>query len=107
MLFLQGFLFPIFMIILIVIGLLYLAVVASFIGVMVFFYYYFVEDFPELLRLLYIILCFCIISGTAFCLKAPGAFETLSKPIDSYAEFLAEQYPFMEDFCDVDSSDDS
>lgn len=110
MIFLKGFLFPIFVCIFILIGFLYLVLFLLIPAIMFFFYWYFCLDDHEILASFYILLCFCIISGAIFCLftsdtTGSNGFDVCTKPFVSYAEFMSSEYSFLEEFLDCPSSD--
>ncbi len=103
MTFLHGFLFPIFVCIYILIGILYIAFIFLVPVLMIAFYYFYIECRSWLIVNFYVLLCICLISGSVFYFgksdsSGRKALEVIGKPFISYSDFLYEQYPFMEDF---------
>lgn len=103
MTFLHGFLFPIFICIYLLIGILYIVFIFLVPVLMIVFYYHHIEDRSWIIVNSYVLLCICLISGSIFYFGKSDSsghkvLEIIGKPLVSYSDFLDEHYPFVEDF---------
>lgn len=116
MTFIHGFLFPLFIVALIALSLLYLFVIAIVPVVMLFKGMDLADSKYYFLTVPYTLICICILSGLIvwFCTEntiANKFAKTAFIPFKYTVESLEESYPFINDFFDsftyVLSSDDS